>query len=174
VTKDQESSGGVSIGNVTGGITGAVIAGRDAKVEGSTIAVGKLPELEEEPTVEGLQELLAEIQRALAEIAEQKELLEGIDPTYPVQAQLAEAQVNTAAQAAQAGEKVEAKDAESMKDRLEKASGLLNSILEGAKTAAEKVGDVVEAAAPVAEKLEPLLQSLGVAVAMVAKLWLTS
>jgi hypothetical protein len=165
----QDQSGGVTVGDVSGGIHGSIIAGRD--VVGSTASYDASVKAAEEPTVEKLQELLDQIQKALAELNAQQELLEQIDPAAPVQAQLAEKQVNTAAGSAQAPDEVKPEDAESMKERLEQASGLLNGILDAAKSAADKAVEVGKAVKPIAEALEPVVVNLAVAVAWVAKLW---
>jgi hypothetical protein len=161
-------SGGVSIGDVSGGIQGAIIAGRD--VVGSTASYATIPA--EEPTAEKLEELLVQIQKALAEVMSQQEALQQIDPTAHVQAQLAEAQIKTATDAVQAADELRPEDAKSVQSRLEQASGLLNGILEAAKSTAEKTIEVGKAVKPIAEALKPVLESLAVAGAWVAKLWL--
>lgn len=169
--KDSQAgqSGGVSIGNITGGIHGSNIAGRD--VVGSTASYEASAAVEEEPSVEKLQELLAQIEKALAELNGQSELLEQLDPAAPVQAQLAQTQVGTAARDIAAPDEVKPENAKSILQRLKEASDLLNGILGAARSAAEKTVEVGKAVMPIAEALEPLLMNLAVAAAWVVKLW---
>ena len=65
--KNEESVSEVHIGNVTGGITNSIIAGRD--VTNATITVGGKPvPANRKPTFEELKQLLIEVQQELADI----------------------------------------------------------------------------------------------------------
>ena len=73
----EESLSEVHIGDVTGGIHGSIIAGRD--VTNATITIGGQPTpAAKEPTVDELKQLLAEIQGELAEITAQQEALKEV------------------------------------------------------------------------------------------------
>jgi hypothetical protein len=63
-------------------------------------------------------------------------------------------------------------EAQSVQQSLKEATTLLSSILDGAKTVAQKAGEVGKAVQPIAEKLEILVEYLGRAVVWVARLWL--
>jgi len=62
--------------------------------------------------------------------------------------------------------------AKSVQKGLTEATTLLSSILEGARTVVEKAGEVSNAVQPIVERLEPLVERVGVAALWVAKLWL--
>jgi hypothetical protein len=169
--KAQEGPyGGVSIGDVSGGIQGSIIAGGD--VEGATVSYEALAAAEEAPTVEKLQELLAQIQGALAEVTAQQEALQQVSAAAPYTVQGAQQSIAAAAEAIEASPEMAPEQAKSVQQSLQEATGLLNGILEGAKTAAEKAVEVGQAVKPIAQALEPVLQTLAVAGTMVAKLWL--
>lgn len=166
---EKEQSGGVSIGDVSGGIHGSIIAGRD--VTNATITLGGQPTpADKQPTVDELKQLLAEIQGELAEITAQQDALQEISAAAPLTAQGAEANVNQAATEVEG--KVGQEQAESVQKSLAEATNLLSGILDGAKTVAQKSVEVAEAVKPIAEKLEPLVEKLGVAALWAAKLWL--
>jgi hypothetical protein len=156
--------------NATGGMQGTVVAGRDAR--DVTITVGGQPTLaaKEDLQVDDLRQLLAEIQTKLAALAADKEALQAISAAAPFAAQGAEASVNQVA--AQVEGEVKEEDAKSLSSNLADASSLLGSILDGAKTVAQKAGEVGQAVKPIAEALEPLVEMLGVAALWVGKLWL--
>lgn len=166
---NEDQIGGVHIGNVSGGIHSSIIAGRDVK--NATITLGGQPTpADREPTVADLQQLLAEIQQELAEITASKAALEQVSAAAAFTAQGAEASVKQAT--GQAKGEVKEDQAQSMRQSLEEATGLLNSILDGAKIVAQKAGEVGQAVKPLAEKLEPLVEKVGVAAFWVARLWL--
>ena len=166
---EKTQSGGVSIGDVSGGIHGSIIAGRD--VTNATITLGGQPTpADKEPTIDELRQLLAEIQAELADITAQQDALREISADAPFTAQGAEASVSQAATEVE-GE-VDQEQAESVQKSLEKATSLLGGILDGAKTVAQKSVEVAEAVKPIVERLEPLVEKVGVAAFWVAKLWL--
>lgn len=168
MTNDRQFSG-VTIGKVTGGIHGSIIAGRD--VTNATISIGGQPiPAAKEPTVDELKQLLAEIQGELAEITAQQEALKEVSSAAPFTAQGAEQGVKDAA--AKVKPKMKPGEAESVQKSLAEATNLLSGILDGAKTLAEKAGEVASAVKPIAEKLEPLVEKVAVAALWVAKLWL--
>lgn len=168
---DQESSGSssVTIGNVSGGIHGSIIAGRD--VSNATITLGGQPvPADKQPTSDELKQLLAEIQQELAALTAQKEGLAQVSSAAPFTAQGAEASVKEAA--AKAEGEVGPEQARSVQKSLTEATSLLGGILDGAKTVAEKAGAVGQAVKPIADTLAPLVDKLAVAALWVGKLWL--
>jgi len=167
----EESLSEVHIGDVTGGIHGSIIAGRD--VTNATITIGGQPTpADKEPTVTELQQLLAEIQQELAEITVQRDALKEISPAAPFTAQGAEQSVKDVAKKVEETPEIKPEEAKSMQESLTEATTLLSGILDGAKTVAQKAGEVGSAVEPIAEKLGPLVEKVGVAAFWVAKLWL--
>jgi len=171
MAKKKDHSSSVTMGNVTGGIHGSVIAGRDVKDVTITVGGQQTP-ADKEPTVEELKQLLADVQQELAEVLAQKEALQQVSAAAPFTAQGAEATVKDAAE--KVGEEVEKEEAESLQKSLADASTLLNGILDGAKSAAEKATEVGTAVKPIADKLAPVVEKLAVASFWVGKLWLGS
>jgi hypothetical protein len=167
-------SGGVTMGNVTGSIQGTIIAGGDVTTRDfrPTITLGGQPvSTDKEPTVAELKQLLAEIRDGLAEITAQQEALKEVSPAAPFTAQGAEQSVKDVAEKVAQKSKVDPEEAKSMQESLNEATSLLRSILDGAKTVAKKTGEVFIAARPLVEKLEPLVEKLGVAALWIARLW---
>jgi hypothetical protein len=168
---DKKRSGGVTIGNVTGGIHGSIIAGRD--VNNATISLGGEPvPADKEPTVDELKQLLTEIQEGLAEVTAQQEALKAVSAATPHIAQGAEQAVKDAAETIEGKEEIEPEDAKSVQESLKEATGLIGGILDGAKSVAEKTEGVFNAVQPLAEKLAPLVEKAGVAALWVTKIWL--
>ena len=168
---DKKRSGGVTIGDVTGGIYGSIIAGRDVK--NATISLGGEPvPADKEPTVDELKQLLTEIQEGLAEVTAQQEALKAVSEATPHIAQGAEQAVKDAADTVVGKEEIEPEDAKSVQESLKEATGLLGGILDGAKSVAEKTEGVFNAVQPLTEKLAPLVEKAGVAALWVAKFWL--
>jgi len=170
--KKRELSGGVTIGDVTGGIRSSIIAGRD--VSNATITLGGEPvQAEKEPTVEELKQLLAEIEAGLAQVTAQQNTLAQVSVASPYTAQGAEQAINQATQTVEdRSPELESEEAESVLERLEEATSLLGTILDGVKTMAKKTGEAASALQPLAEALGPLLEKIGVAALWVTKLWL--
>jgi len=171
MTTKEQSSGGVTIGDVTGGIHGSIITGRDVKNATITLGGEQVP-ADKEPTADDLKQLLVEIQEGLAKITAQQDALKEVSSAAPHTAQGAEQAVRDAAEAVEQKEEMDPEEAKSVQESLKEATGLLSGILDGAKTVAQKTGDVVSAAQPLAEKLEPLVEKVGVAAFWVAKMWL--
>ncbi len=164
-----DESGGVTIGNVSGGIHGSIIAGRD--VSHATITLGGQPTpADKQPTAAELKQLLAEIQQELAKVTTQKEALQQVSTAAPFTAQGAEASLKEAA--AKVEGEVKPEQAQSVQKSLTEATSLLGGILDGAKTVAEKAGEVGQAVKPLADTLAPLVEKLAVAALWVGKLWL--
>src|SRR5215468_9025380 len=83
---NPESQSSVHIGNVTGGITGSIITGRD--VSHATITLGGQPTpASKEPSVDDLKQLLAEVHTELTALITQQEILKQISPAAPFTAQ---------------------------------------------------------------------------------------
>jgi len=160
----------VHIGNVSGGIHGSIIAGRDVK--NATITIGGQPTpADKEPTVDELKTLLDEIRQELAALSEQQEALEKISDDAPFTAQGAVASVAKAAE--KVSPELPPEEGESVQKKLTRASTLLGGILEEAKSVAEKAGEVGQAVKPIAETLAPLVEKLAVAALWAGKLWLS-
>lgn len=169
MTNSNDSLSEVHIGNVSGGIHGSIIAGRDVK--NATITIGGQPTpADKQPTVDELNQLLAEIKKELAEITTQQGVLKEVSPAAPFTAQGAEQSVKDAAEKIKPEMKPE--EAKSVQQSLIEATTLLSGILDGAKTVAQKAGEVGQTVKPIAEKLEPLVAKIGVAAFWIAKLWL--
>jgi len=172
MTGNEESLSEVHIGNVTGGIHGSIIAGRDVK--NATITIGGQPTpADKEPTLDEFKQLLAEIQQELAEVVAQQDALKQVSSATPFTAQGAEQAVKDVAKKVEAKPEMKPEEAKSAQKSLGEATTLLGGILDGAKTMAQKAGEVGKAVKPIAEKLAPLVEKLGVAAFWVAKLWLT-
>jgi DNA repair ATPase RecN len=166
----DDPKGGVSIGHVSGGIHGSIIAGRDVK--NAMINLGGQPTpADKDPTVEELQQLLAEIQQELAAVTAQPETLSEVSTFAPTNVQQIETVVGEVAQQVEANKEAPAAP-DKLKKNLADATSLLSNILESAKVVAEKGGQVATAVQPLAEKLAPLVEKLGVAAFWVGKLWL--
>ena len=161
---------GITMGDVSGGIHGSIIAGRD--VSGATITLGGQPTpASKQPSFDELRQLLAEVQQELAELAAQKDALKEISPATPFTAQGAEQSVKDAA--AKIEPEMKPEEAGSVQKNLAEATSLLGGILDGAKTVAEKAGAVGKAVQPLAEMLSPLIDKVAVAALWVARLWLS-
>jgi hypothetical protein len=167
--KDQSNVSFQIGGDVTGGITGNIIAGRDAT--SGTISIGgqEVP-VDKEPNFDEFKQLLAELQQEIAEVAGQQETLKEISAAAPFSAQGAEAVVKEVAEEVQPD--ADPEKAKSVQTKLKEATGTLGTLLDGAKTVAEKTGEVSGATTTLIEKLVPLVKKIGVAAIWVAKLWL--
>lgn len=153
--KQDRQSGGVTIGNVTGGIQGSIIAGRD--VTNATITIGGQPTpADKEPTLDELKQLLAEVQHELAAITAQQEALKSISSAAPFTVQGAEQSVKDATKKIEETQEIKAEEAKSAQESLTEATTLLSGILDRAKTVAQQGVEVGKAVQPIAEKLEPL------------------
>jgi len=168
---NPEPQSSVHIGNVTGGITGSIIAGRD--VSHATITLGGQPTpASKEPAVDDLKQLLAEIHTELADLMTQQETLQQISPAAPFTAQGAEQTVKAMTEILDKSAVQKPQDAQSLHTHLTQTMSLLSSILDGARTLAQKAGDVASAVTPLAEQLGPLVEKVAVAALWVGKLWL--
>jgi hypothetical protein len=160
----------IDVGGIGGDMQG-VIAGEDVEDVNISISIGGQPTpVDKEPTVDEFKRLLADIRQEIAEIAKEQELLKKIDPSAPFTTQGAEENVKTVAEKVEP--EMEAEEAQSVQKSLTTALTLLNGILDGAKTVAEKADEVAEAVKPIVRKLGPLVQKLGVAALWATKLWL--
>lgn len=169
---DKKQSGGVSIGNVSGGIHSSIIAGRD--VSNATISIGdQMVPADKEPSFEEFQQLLVEINKELAELSSKKESLNAISPAAPHLVQGAEASVNEVANKTQDKTELEPEEAKSIEQRLTEATSLLGTILDSAKTVTAKAVDVGKTIGPVIDRVGPLAEKIAVAAFWAAKLWLT-
>jgi hypothetical protein len=160
-------SGGVQIGNVSGGISGSYIAGGNISIT----TVGEQRSSDgEKPTVDELRLLLTEIQSALAEVSTQKETLQTVSVTAPFTAMGAEQGVRDAIEKLK--DDLKSEEAKSIQKSLDEATTLLNNILDGAATTAQKADAAGNAAKPLVEKLTSLVEKMGIATTWIAKIWM--
>ncbi|MBV7338469.1 CHAT domain-containing protein [Chloroflexi bacterium TSY] len=159
-SEDQKASSGVSIGHVSGGITGSIIAGRD--VTNATITTGT-QSVAEEPTVDKLSQLLVEI-------TANQEALSALSPANRRNAQGAEDNVKEVAQKVKPD--MAQGEASSIQEYLAEASELLNGVLDRAKMVSQKAGDVTDTVQPLVEKLGPVVMKVQTAARWVAHIWL--
>jgi hypothetical protein len=163
-------SGGVTIGNVSGGIHGSIIASGD--VSGATITFDEQPALaDREPTVAELKQLLVEIQQGLVEITTQRDALKEISSAAPFDALGAEQRLKDVIEEMEGTGKVKPEEAESVQRSLTQAAGLLGGILDGAKAVAQKTAEIDNVVQPLVEELAPLVEKLGLVALWAAKLW---
>lgn len=171
MSNNPEPHSQVHIGSVTGGIHGSVIAGRD--VSNATITLGGQPTpASKEPTVAELKQLLAEVHTELAALLTHQDTLQQISPAAPFTAQGAAQTVKAVTETVDKAAGQKPLDAQSLHTHLTQTTSLLSSILDGAKTLAQKAGDVASAVKPLAEQLGPLVEKVAVAALWVGKLWL--
>lgn len=164
----KAKTGGVNIGNVSGGIRGSIISGGD--VRDVTINLGGRPTAaSKSPSAEEVRQLLAELREELAELAAQKEALEAISPASPSIAQGAERSVEQAA--TKVSQDPEPTEMKSIQAHLSEAASLLTTILDGARSVAEKAGEAQGAVQPLIERLASLVKKLAVGAMWVARLW---
>ncbi len=160
---------GVRIGNVSGGIRGSVIAGRD--VSNTSVSVGgKTMSSSDTPSREDLAQLFADLRRALGELSAHGEELSGISASAPFSVQGAEVSIKAAAKKVEGD--VAPEDARSAQEDLTEAAGLIGTILEKANSIIDRAVDVGRAVKPLAERLEPLVEKLAVAALWIGRLWL--
>lgn len=169
MAENNKSSSGVQFGNVTGGLHGNVIVGRD--MTNSTITIGgqQVP-ADKKPTFEELKQLLAEVQQELADIVAQEEALKTISAATPYTAKGAEENLKEVAEKVKP--EIDKEEAKTIGKRLEETTGILSKILDGAKNVVQKSVEVGKALEPVTEKLGPLVDKVTVAALWAAKLWL--
>jgi hypothetical protein len=167
MAKNKQSSGiNISSGSIQG-----IISSGNITIKKSTVTIGNhTVSIEKEPDVGELQQLLTEIQRDLAEITAQQDTLRKVSSATPHVAKGAEESIRDAVEKIKPN--LKPTEAKSVQQSLSEATNLLSGILDGAKTVAQKATGVGKAVKPIAEKLEPVIERLGVAVLWVAKLWL--
>ena len=166
----KEPSGGVRIGNVTGGILGSVIAGRD--VSNVTVTLGgKQTTANKEPSIDEFKQLIMEIQKELAELTTKKDALKEVSPAAPSLAQGAKDSIDNVEQTVKDKPVIKPEEGEKVKKVLLDASGLIGIILDEAKSIANKAVDAGKAMKPVLDALGPLLDRISIAALWAAKLW---
>jgi hypothetical protein len=171
MSDNTESRSQVHIGRVTGEMHGNIIAGRD--VNDATITLdGQPTPASKEPTVDALKQLLAEVHKELTDLMTQQAALQQVSPAAPFTAQGAAQSVKEVKETVDSTVGQKPQDAQSIHTHLTEATTLLSSILDGAKTLAQKTGEVASAVKPLAEKLGPLVEKVAVAALWVGKLWL--
>jgi hypothetical protein len=161
---------GATIGNVTGGIHGTIIAGRDVKQTTITSGGQQATTDKGKPTLVKLKQLLTEVRQELATVTANQEALKKISDDNPSLAGTAETIVRKAAEKIEQATILEPEEAEAIEKSLKKASSILSSILDEAKSVAQKAGEVGQTARPIAEKLESVIKKLDLAVVWVVRL----
>ena len=168
---NSELQSSVHIGNVTGGITGSIIAGHD--VSHAIITLGGQPTpASKGPTVDDLKQLLAELHTELTTLLTHQEILQQISPAAPFTAQGAAQTVKAVTETVDKAAGQKPQDAQSLQTHLTQTTSLLSNILDGAKTLAQKAGDAASVVKSLAEQLGPLVEKVAVAALWVGKLWL--
>ena len=167
MANDGDTLSEIKIGNVGGDFSGNV-AGRDVNVDQSITGEALVPR-EKEEAADELKQLLASIQQQLAEVMAKQDALKEVSPAAPFVTQGVEQTINDSTEKVEAD--MSAESAQSVQENLKEATTLLTGILDGAKVTAEKIGEVGHAVKPIAEKLEPLIGSIGKALLLI-KLWL--
>jgi hypothetical protein len=169
----NEERDGVHIGNVTGGISKSVIAGRDIRDVTITLG-GRTISADKQPSAAELQQLLAEIRQSLAAIVLEQDSLKQISPASPAVAVAAEANVKAAAQVIAATPAPTVDQAHSVQQQLAEAASLLGGILKTAAAVAATTGSLAGAAQPLVHSLQPVVNQLAAAAVWVARLWLAN
>lgn len=168
MSNNSESISEIRFGNVSGGITNSIFAGRD--ISDVTITVGGQPvPANKKPTFEELKQLLAEVQQELADIVAQEEALKKISAATPYTAKGAEENLKEVAEKVKPD--VDKEEGKTIGERLKETTGILNKILDGAKNLVQKSVDLGKALEPVTDKLGPLVDKVAVAALWAAKLW---
>jgi methyl-accepting chemotaxis protein len=148
-----------------------MIAGGD--ISHATITLGGQPTpASKEPTVEDLKQLLVEVHTELATLMTHQETLKQIGPMAPSVTQGAEQTVKAVAETVDKAAGQRPQEAQSIQTHLTQTTNLLGTILDSAKTLAQKTGDVANAVKPLAEQLGPVVEKMAVAALWVSKLWL--
>jgi methyl-accepting chemotaxis protein len=168
---NPEPQSSVHIGDA-GGIHGSIIAGRD--VSHATITLGGQPvPASKKPTIDDLKQLLAEVHTELTALLTQKETLKQISPDALSTAQGAEENVKAVTETVgkAAGQKPQKEEAQALQTHLTRTTSRLSSLLDDAKTLAQKTGDVASAVKPLGEQLGALVEKVAVAALWIGKLW---
>ncbi len=166
MSNKSESTSKVYIGQARD-ISGPV-AGKNATQTVTTITIGGQPiRTDETPTLDQFRQALAEIQQELLAVIVQQERLKAISAATPFMLTGAEASLKDAVEHVQPD--VEPKEVQSLQKSLTEAKGLLNNVLNGARTAAEESEELQ----PLTEQLEPLVEKTDVLEQWAAKLWMT-
>ena len=170
MSNQDDTSPGVRIGDVTGGIHSSMIAGRD--VSNATITVGdKTMRADQEPTQADLAELMADILRQLAELMADREQLGVVSTAAPYALQGATESVNAASQKL-AGD-ISSADATVVHRNLTDAATLVGTVLDTTDRDADADEGIGSKIKSIGEKLAPLVKQLSVAAIWVAKMWLS-
>jgi len=167
----KDSSSGVKIGNVTGGITNSIIAGRD--VSNATITVaGKDLLADKTPSLDEFKQLLGEIQQELEKLGMQQEALKAVSAATPFAIQGVKANIETTAELVKEPQNSKPEEKKTLQAGVTEAADLLGNILENANKVAEKASNAGKAVQPLIELLAPLAKKVAVAALWAAKLWI--
>jgi hypothetical protein len=169
VSNQDDTSPGVRIGNVTGGIHNSLFAGRD--ISDATITVGdKTMRADETPTQADLAQLMADISKELAAVMANREELGAVSAAAPYAVQGATECVNSASK--QLAGEISPAEATSVHRNLTDAATLMGTVVDTVDRDADKDENLGGKIKSVATKLGPLLEKLAVAAVWVSKLWL--
>lgn len=149
--KHTADFGGVKIGNISGGITGSIIAGRD--VTNTTVKSGA-HSVDVEPSLSNLKQLLAEIQREIAEIMANQAALNALSPANRRNVQGAEDNVKEAARKVHLN--MAQDEAATVQEYLAEAADLMSGVLDKLNMVAQKASDDTGTVQPLLEKNGPL------------------
>ncbi len=144
----------ITVGDIGRDLSGN-IAGRDIIAN----QMNQPPPADKDKALVELRQLLANIQQQLAEIATQQDVLKEVSPDAPFAIQGTEATVKDTVEKVEAG--LESETARSAQTSLTRAAHWLGDILDSVRTVAEKADQVGNAVNPIAQKLMPLLESMG-------------
>jgi hypothetical protein len=166
---ERETSDGVRLGNISGGIHESVIAGRD--ITNATVTFGgKTMSAGDNPTPADLAALLDELTTTLSALAERSDILSQISTSAPHTMAGARETVCTAAAHLEGA--VTQEKAKSAQGELSEATTLTSAILKRATAMVEGASDAGQAVQYVVATLEPLLSMLAVATLWIGRLWL--
>jgi methyl-accepting chemotaxis protein len=165
--KNNKHSSSVTIGNVSGSIDSSLIAG--GNISEVSTSVKKSDAQEHVPSMEELNELLANIRGQLIQLASKRDGLASISPSMPHGIQ----GVHDCVEAAIENVKPTASQEQtaSAGRELAEAGSLLTHLMNNATKAVDGVSKVAESAKPLVRQLSPLIQSLSLAATWIAKIW---
>lgn len=170
MSSHDDTSPGVRIGNVTGGIHNSLFAGRD--ISDTTITVGeKTMRADDTPTQADLAQLMADISKELTDVMADREQLSAVSAAAPYAVQGATECVNAASK--QLAGEISPAEATAVQRNLTDAATLVGTVVDTTDPDANTGEGLGAKIKSVAQKLGPLLEKLAVAAVWVSKLWLS-
>lgn len=167
MTNKPETSG-VTIGDVIGGITNSIIAGRD--IRDVTVTIGGHPvAADKDPEVDDLKQLLLDIQTELNKIAAERDALSAVSPSAALLTEGIKLNVSDAANTVLATTTPD--KAPSVEGRLKEAGTMMAILLKAVEGASHGIEETGKALQPLANMIAPLVDKLAVAALWAARLW---